>query len=74
MKPVIVFVLICVAVCLAVPIGNDESAVAPAELTFEGPSESLVESNSNSITELQRPKRFLLKKLVLAKAGLLGLG
>lgn len=75
MKPVLVFAILCIAASYAVPVTNDESNVAPAALSFEGPADSLVEnSEATSDTELVRPKRFLLKKLILAKAGLLGLG
>lgn len=76
MKPVVVFAILCIAAALAVPIAIDESnVVAPATLSFEGPVESIADnSDASSNSELVRPKRFLLKKLILAKAGLLGLG
>lgn len=75
MKPVLVFAILCVAAALAVPVSNDETNVAPATLSFEGPVQAIAdESEINGNAELLRPKRFLLKKLILAKAGLLGLG
>lgn len=75
MKPVLVFVLACVAVALAVPIADEtanDGGAAPIALEDVAQDSTAVSDSSN--TELVRPKRFLLKKLALAKAGVLGLG
>lgn len=80
-KIVVLFALS--AVCLALPVDETRADVAGAALEpqttltgvipvdYTGESENVNEDNR----ELTRPKRFLLlKKLALAKAGLLGLG
>lgn len=75
MKPVLVFAVACVAVALAVPIADNESANnAPAAVALEDVAQESSPVGDSSNTELVRPKRFLLKKLALAKAGVLGLG
>lgn len=74
MKPVLVFVLACVAVALAVPIADETANDGPAAVALEDVAQESTAVADSSNTELVRPKRFLLKKLALAKAGVLGLG
>lgn len=74
MKPVLVFVLACVAVALAVPIAEETGDNGPAAVALEDVAQDSTAVVDSSNTELVRPKRFLLKKLALAKAGVLGLG
>lgn len=74
MKPVLVFALACVAVALAVPIAEETANNGPAAVALEDVAQESTAIGDSSNTELVRPKRFLLKKLALAKAGVLGLG
>lgn len=74
MKPVLVFALACVAVALAVPIAEETANNGPAAVALEDIAQDSTAIVDSSNTELVRPKRFLLKKLALAKAGILGLG
>lgn len=74
MKPVLVFALACVAVALAVPVPEETSYNGPAVVALEDVAQDSTGVVDSSNTELVRPKRFLLKKLALAKAGILGLG
>lgn len=68
---VLVLTLLTIAVALAIPVelesGNDESQLTLVDLDNEQPIDE-------SAPEVARSKRFLLKKIALAKAGVLGVG
>lgn len=89
MKTVLVLALACIALCIAIPIDEitDVAVIPSGENLSAEPKTTLTdleqvpiganvenENRSNDNNELARPKRFILKKLLLAKAGLLGLG
>lgn len=73
-RAVFVFAIVCVACALAVPIAEETIDNGPAPVALEDVAQDTTAIEAASNTELVRPKRFLLKKLALAKAGVLGLG
>lgn len=67
---VLVLTLLTIAVAFAIPVEldtGDESQLTLAELDNEQPIDE-------SLPEIAREKRFILKKIALAKAGVLGVG
>lgn len=67
---VLVLTLLCIAVAVAVPIELD----ANTQLSLADIDNEQAISNDENPQEVSRSKRFILKKIVLAKAGALGLG
>lgn len=68
---VLVLTLLCVALAVAVPVELDSnSQLSLADLDNEQAVSELNDENQ----EVARSKRFILKKILLAKAGVVGLG
>lgn len=67
---VLVLTLLCIALTVAVPVdieSNDDTQLTLADID----SEPIVGENT---ADVARSKRFILKKIALAKAGVLGIG
>lgn len=72
MKVLVLTLLLTIAVAFAIPVELDAVEDADSRITLvDVDSEQALDDNASEVT---RPKRFLLKKVVLAKAGLLGVG
>lgn len=72
MKVLVLTLLLTIAVAFAIPVELDAAGDADSQITLvDVDSEQPLDDN---VSEVTRPKRFLLKKVVLAKAGLLGVG
>lgn len=70
MKVLVLTLLAIVAVAFAIPVeveSGDESQLTLVDLDNEQPADE-------NAVEASRSKRFILKKIALAKAGVLGLG
>lgn len=65
-----VLILLTIAVAFAVPVevdSNEESQLTLTDLDNDQPAD-------DNVPEVTRSKRFILKKIALAKAGVLGIG
>lgn len=72
MKVLVLTLLLTIAVAFAIPVELDAAEDADSRITLvDVDSEQALDDNASEVT---RPKRFLLKKVILAKAGLLGVG
>lgn len=72
MKVLVLTLLLTIAVAIAIPVELDAADDADSQITLvDVDSEQSLDDNAS---EVARSKRFILKKVALAKAGLLGVG
>lgn len=72
MKVLVLTLLLTIAVAFAIPVELDAADDADSQITLvDVDSEQSLDDNAS---EVARSKRFILKKVALAKAGLLGVG